>query len=313
VSIPGPVEQRAASIANLQRGRVSRWQLLEAEVPSARITRMLGAGWLLPRRSGVYAVGHLAPVELARETESLLAVGWGAVLGALPALAVWRLRPPLDDDHPVDVTVADHRRVRDAGIRVHRTIHLDRRDVRIERGLPVVSPARAYLDVAGAIREDELEQLLDDGLSRGIVRLGHVREVLDRAGRGRPGAGILARLLDDRTGTRSVISRSRAERILRGLLRRSRLPPPEMNQPLLGYFPDMMWPEAKLIVEVDSWEFHGDRGRFEADRRRDVALAAHGWLTLRFTARRIEREPLAVLAEIALMLGRRLEQHQRAA
>jgi very-short-patch-repair endonuclease len=75
----------------------------------------------------------------------------------------------------------------------------------------------------------------------------------------------------------------------------------------------MVWREAKLIVEVDSWAHHRQRNRFEGDRTRDTTLATHGWLTLRFTARRIRDEPYAVIAEIALMLGPRLEAAQRAA
>ncbi len=67
-----------------------------------------------------------------------------------------------------------------------------------------------------------------------------------------------------------------------------------------------MWRAARLIVEIDGWEPHRKRSRFEADRRKDAPLAAHGWITRRFTARRIRDEPYAVVGEIALMLGRRL-------
>ena len=80
-----------------------------------------------------------------------------------------------------------------------------------------------------------------------------------------------------------------------------------MNVDLHGHKPDLVWRSAKLIVEVDSWGFHRQRASFEGDRRKDVELAKLGWITLRFTSRRIENEPYAVVAEIALMLGRRLE------
>ena len=86
-----------------------------------------------------------------------------------------------------------------------------------------------------------------------------------------------------------------------------------MNTDLHGYIPDMIWREAKLIVEIDGWDHHRRRSRFEADRRKDATLATHGWITLRFTARRIRDEPYAVIAVIALMLGRRLDAAQRAA
>lgn len=39
-----------------------------------------------------------------------------------------------------------------------------------------------------------------------------------------------------------------------------------------------------MIVELDGWAIHGDPLSFHADRRRDRASAADGYLPLRFTA-----------------------------
>ena len=91
------------------------------------------------------------------------------------------------------------------------------------------------------------------------------------------------------------------------------VPPDDMNTDLHGYIPDMTWREAKLIVEIDGWDPHRHRDRFEADRRKDAILASHGWITLRFTARRIRDEPYAVIAEIALTLGQRTATQANAA
>ncbi|WP_371865006.1 endonuclease domain-containing protein [Gordonia spumicola] len=38
-----------------------------------------------------------------------------------------------------------------------------------------------------------------------------------------------------------------------------------------------------LIIELDGWEFHGDKEHFESDRRRDVDAHALGFTPLRFT------------------------------
>ena len=129
--------------------------------------------------------------------------------------------------------------------------------------------------------------------------------MLARCGAGRPGAHRLQQLLDERTGRSNALSRSYWERRLRDTLKLAGIPPDEMNIDLHGFIPDMMWRDAKLIVEVDGWDPHRRRSRFEADRKRDAILAKNGWITLRFTARRIRDEPYAVIAEIALMLGRR--------
>ena len=274
---------------------------------------MRRSGELIPRLPGVYAVGHAALAEFARETEALLCFSMPAVLSHLSAARVWGLLSPSRPQEPVDVLVHGDTKVRQPGIRSRRTKHLDRKDVRIHRGLPVTSPARTLVDVTPLVSDDELERMLDEALERKLVRVTQIREVIARYGAGRPGVHRLTVLLDERQGRSSALLRSFAERRLRDLLKLAGIPPDEMNVDLHGYVPDMVWREAKLIVEIDGYVHHRARGRFEGDRTRDTTLATHGWLTLRFTARRIRDEPYAVIAEIALMLGRRLEAAQRAA
>jgi very-short-patch-repair endonuclease len=45
----------------------------------------------------------------------------------------------------------------------------------------------------------------------------------------------------------------------------------------------MLFPDEKVIVELDSWQFHKDRQSFEADRERDRIAAEHGYVTVRLT------------------------------
>ncbi len=66
---------------------------------------------------------------------------------------------------------------------------------------------------------------------------------------------------------------------------------------------DQAYPTERVAVELDGEAFHSSREQRERDRRRDVALALLGWLTLRFSYRRLtsdaagcQRELLAVLA-----------------
>ena len=75
----------------------------------------------------------------------------------------------------------------------------------------------------------------------------------------------------------------------------------------------MMWRAAKLIVEVDGWEHHRKRSRFEADRQERRDLRHPGLDHPALHRPRSRDEPYAVIAEIALMLGRRLEAAERAA
>ncbi len=54
---------------------------------------------------------------------------------------------------------------------------------------------------------------------------------------------------------------------------------------------DAAIPELRIGVELDGAAFHGSPEARERDTRRDVALAARGWVVLRFSYRRLTREP----------------------
>ena len=288
----GPVDEVCSAIAGEQRGRVSRDQLREARVDRRAVDRRIRNGRLIVSQPGVYVVGHAADIELGDETAALLACGPRALLSHHSAATLWGLRP--GTARPIHVTVprGDHG-VRPNGVVVHRTVLPTERDVHLD--LPVTSPARTMLDIAAALPERDIEYVLEEGLAKRLLTEGAVAEVVARAGR-HPGARRLARVLATRTGT---LTESGAQRQLLELIRQSDLPMPQTERPLLGYRVDLLWPDLRLVVEVDGYQFHGTRGAFERDRSRDARLQAAGYLVIRFTARQIEHQPLAVLAQLA--------------
>jgi very-short-patch-repair endonuclease len=81
------------------------------------------------------------------------------------------------------------------------------------------------------------------------------------------------------------------------------LPPPVQNVEVLGHEVDALWPGAKLVVELDSWEYHGHRTAFERDRARDPKLLIAGYRTIRVTHRRLDREAEQLAAEIRQLLA----------
>jgi very-short-patch-repair endonuclease len=301
VPIHGSRDERAAAVAGRQRGRVTRAQLLAAGVSRSMIETMLGNGRLEARYPGVYALAGAGDLEFARHTEALLASPPGAVLSHASAAEVWALLRP--DSHTVDITLPGTQTPRLPGIRAHRTSTLDpKKDVRIRHGLPVTSPARTFVDIAGDTPEPQLERALDDALARNLLRLTQLRDTLVRAGPTRKGASILKALIADREHGRGL-SRSDAELMLGRHLKAAGITEPRLNVSFGTYVPDMVWSDQRVIVEVDSWRWHGGRRKFEDDRQRDATLIAQGWTILRFTARQIEREPYRVIAQIAAALA----------
>jgi very-short-patch-repair endonuclease len=246
---------------------------------------------------GVYVVGHTALAALAREQAALLAYGDAAVLSHRSAAAIWKLGP---SSPIVDVTVIGRRVRPRTGIRLHHLDALDPSEIGEQQGMKVTSPARTILDLAATADGDGLEAALSEAYALRLVTEPAIHDALER-NRGRPGAGALRALLRSQEGP--VITKSRAERLLRALLRKAGLPQPLGNQRLLGYSPDLLWPEQRLIVEFDGFQWHGHRAKFESDRARDATFVAHGYRVIRITWRQLMYQPYRVVANLALALA----------
>jgi len=244
----------------------------------------------------VYLPGHEALAPLAREWAALLACGSSAVISHLAAGRSWQLIDACDSD-AIDVTVVGRKVRSRVGIRVHRTSDLPPTDIRLLDGLPVTSPARTILDLA-AIGFDDLERAVSEAHARKLIGRAKLQELLERA-RGRRGVGALRAIVE---AEKSGFTRSKAERLLRRLIRDAGLPQPLSNTRVAGFEVDILWPEHKLIVEFDSWGFHGHRAAFERDRRKGAALVAAGYRVIRITWRQLNDGPLAVAAMLGAAL-----------
>jgi very-short-patch-repair endonuclease len=147
----------------------------------------------------------------------------------------------------------------------------------------------------------ETERALDRMLIERVGSLAQIRELLARTGR-HLGRSALQDILDGYTTT--TFTRSEAEERFLALIRRAGLPHPLVNTRHLGYEIDFLWPEEDVAVEIDGFAFHSTRDRFEDDRERDRRLRAGGITVIRITWRQLEREPEAVLVDVAQALAR---------
>jgi very-short-patch-repair endonuclease len=210
----------------------------------------------------------------------------------------------LRDDDPIDVLLVGRNAARVRGVRIHRTSSLPRRDVRWRQGIPVVSPARALLEMAARFDDLELEAATLIAFRRWGVRASHITDLIARHPRAK-GVARLRMLTQDTGSLRDT--RSEYERRLRRLIAAAGLPAPLSNSTVAGHMVDMLWPELKLVVEFDGWEFHGRRSSFEVDRIRDQDLAAAAHQVVRVTARQIDDTPYALVARLSSVIaGRRL-------
>jgi very-short-patch-repair endonuclease len=285
----------AARVAAGQDGAISSAQLAAAGMSRGAVSNRLKRGWLQRVHRGVYLLGPLKG-PWAAEWAALLACGPRAVLSHCTALARYGLR-----ERPgwVEVTVP-YVSTQHVGVRKHRSEHLDPRDVGVLAGMPITSPARTLLDVASSMPAVELERLHEEMPVQRLTTRAAVAETLTR-GKGRAGAAALRDVLE--RADEPSLTRSEAERRLLELVRRARLPAPTTNARAGRFEVDLLWPEHRLVVEVDGFAFHGTRAAFERDRRRDAELQALGYRVLRITWRQLTREPEAVIALIAAALS----------
>jgi very-short-patch-repair endonuclease len=291
-------EATVSGLATAQQGAVTHAQLIDAGVGPNVIKRLARNGMLHPIHRGVYIVGHLALAPYAPEAAALLACGDSAVISHRSAACLWGL---IDRPTGVDVTIVGGQRRPQAGMRIHRVKGLDDRDLRRRRGLPVTSPARTVVDLAAAAGEYELERIIAEARGQRLIGDGELERALERSG-SRPGTGMLRALL--RAEGEPGITRSEGERILRRYLRAAQLPQPLTNRKLGKWEPDFLWPSHRVIVELDSWQFHSHRKAFERDRRKDMALRDAGYTVIRITGRQLKDEPLMVIAHVARSLDR---------
>jgi very-short-patch-repair endonuclease len=300
MTVTGSVEDRIAQIARMQRGRVARRQLLAAGLSASTVGWLVSRRRLIPCLRGVFALGHTAPVEFDRETEALLAVRDGAALSHFSAAGLWGLCAP---GAAVEIVVQEGRSSRMPGVKVHRSRILEGRDVRIRHDLPVVSPARALLDIAPEASDRQLELAFDRGIVERIMRPAELADVLKRAG-GHRGRRRIAALLDRQLGG-STMTRSEAEERMLALIRSAKLPEPRVNARLAAYELDFYWPDARFAVEVDGFRYHSSHRAFERDHRKDNDLRRIQIEVMRVTWREIENEPYVLVSGIAQLLARR--------
>ena len=208
-----------------------------------------------------------------------------------------------------EITVEGKRRSPFSGLIVHRRsdwLDCDRSHVGV---IPTTDVTRTLIDLGSVVSVEGLELALDAALRRRMTSVRRVSWRIEQSGAvGRKGAARLAKLLEVRAESRSL--ESALEVKFARVLRRSDLPPPvPQHEVLVDGRPiariDFAYPDARLAIEIDGYEFHQGRARWQHDLTRRSRLATLGWRVLHFTASDL-REPAAVVAAISAALQPRL-------
>lgn len=280
---------------------IHRRQLLSLGLHPSAIDRRVAAGRLHVMHHGVYALGHRVVTLRGRWMAAVLACDQGAVLSHRDAAALLGLRPPSGQLMEVTARGAHERE----GIHAYRHALLPDEVTTVDN-IPTTTWARTLIDLAAVLPPHQLARALEQAEILRIFDLTELAPLLDRHAR-RPGVPALKRALQahhpDTHPTRTDL-----EALLVHLCHQAGLPLPTALNASFDLSdgqriePDAIWHHHKVIVEVDGFETHGTRARFESDRVRDAELQILGWRVLRTTWLQLERTPHEFLDRLRRLL-----------
>lgn len=296
------IELKIQALGAHQHGVVARQQLLRLGLGEDAIDHRLRSGRLVKIEPGVYALGH---VELRREGHMLgvvLRYGDKAAVSHRSAAAVWGIRPW--SGAFVELTLPGRGGTKKRpGRLLHRSGDLPSHELAVERGIPTTTLPRTLLDLAAVVPPHHLRRAVERAEQAELFDLRELWRVLD-AHPGRPGRRPLMDLLADFRDHGDTVTRSDLEAIMLQICLDYGLPRPQVNRYDGVRESDFRWPSHRLIVEVDSWIFHGrTRRAFDDDRARDRALLREGWRVARFTDRQILTDRAGIARELAALLA----------
>ena len=228
---------------------------------------------------------------------AVLACGSDALLSHRSAAALWDLggagtRP--------EVTTARKAGVGPAGVIRHGSTTLQLNEATNSLGIPVTTVSRTLIDLADVVPRPRVERAFEQAERIGILDVADLRRTCQR-NPGRRGLKTLLPLLAIQRYAPDT--RSELERRFVDLCRDRGLPLPACNATVAGLVVDAFWPSRRAIVELDGFHWHRTQSAFEEDRRRDATLMRAGYRVLRLTARRLDREPAAVAADVRAHLA----------
>jgi hypothetical protein len=295
-------EGEVRGLAAATHGLVDRSTAIDLGASDAAIAARLQDGTWKPVHPGVYDLDVSPKSWVARVRAAVLAAGDEAVASHRTAGMLWELDGLTG--RVIELTVPYARGPVPQEVIVHRTrrrlpyVPVD--------GVPTTAVERTLLDLAALLPPITLEKVTMSALHKRLTTPDSVAVALAiQGGRGVKGTRKLRRIL---TFVDDGITGSPGEVDFMDLLRSAPIPMPicqfEIRFPEGDHaFPDFAWPDRGKCIEVDGFGAHGTPEALERDLIRQNRLLELGWEMRRYSARRIRRDPSAVIDEIIRFTG----------
>lgn len=247
-------------------------------------------------RSGRWVELHDRAYRLAGTPSTwrgeLLAACWaGGTRAAASHRAAAALHDlPGRDVRLIEITCPRWRRTRTPGLVVHESRALPDRDLTVVDAIPVTTVERTIFDLCAVRGRLTVDMAIDSALRRELTTFDRLAAASRRLGRrGLKGTVVLRSLLSARD-PQHALTESEQERLLLEVLRRHGFADPVPQFVIRderGTFVarvDFAYPELRIAIEYDSYEWHVGHQQHVRDNRRRNALWGAGFVPIVATA-----------------------------
>lgn len=306
-------------LAARQAGVLHRRQLREAGLSDALVRRRVRDGQLRQIDDHVFVVPGSPPTWHQRIWIELQRSASPSIVGFRTASQLHHVGRLTTGD--VDVLELESTKHRPGARSLHRSTRIPGWQVTAVDGVPVTTVTRTVFDLASlvssarrrrglvALTAVQVERALDDAIARGVPLPQFERVLASLAGRGRAGTCLMRELLLDRSAGEAA-TESELEDLVEAVLSEFGIALPTRQVSVGGTEApvgrvDFVFRPERVVLEADGRRHHTALLDAEADRWRDLELAAAGYVAIRVTKRQLVDAPARFAHGLDALLSKR--------
>ena len=275
----------------LARGGLATTAELLTVISRKRLAGLVKVGRLIRVCHGVYA---LSEPDLLSKLAALDLVAGHPIVACMDTAAVL-YGFDIESTRCLHILDPGVRMRPSTGLMVHQRIGAPLRRV---EGRLATAPAWTVIEVARTLRRPRALAALDAALHVGACTTGQLHAAI-REQKGRRGIVRVRELIGYADGRAESPMESEARLVFID----NGLPMPELQYSIVDRYGrvwrvDFAWPDAMVVAEYDSVEWHVGRDALLHDRLKTARLQESGWTTIPMTVGDIRRDPIELVERI---------------